>query len=98
MLKRIGVSTAALFAMLTCIQPASLFADEHNDARYNSRYAGEHSEQNGRIERRDHDDRDRDDRDYDRGWRRDRDDRDRDRDWRRYRDQDDQYRYDFYRR
>ncbi|MBZ5591950.1 MAG: hypothetical protein LAP39_06920 [Acidobacteriia bacterium] len=81
MLKKIGLSSAALFAVLTCIQPASLFAGGRDDYR-NSRYADarrEHEERESheRIER----------------LRRDRDDRDHDRDWRRDRHDDDAYRY-----
>lgn len=102
MLKKIGFSSAALFAMLTCIQPAALLAQDRDDARYDNRYAEQRNvrdcnEYRDRSEtlRRDRDDRDRDDRDRDD---RDRDSRDRDRNWTRRRDNDDWYRDNSFRR
>jgi len=67
MLKRIGISGAALFAMLTCIQPVSLFAADRDGDRHNSSYADarndhERHDFRNRVEpvRRDRNDRDRD--------------------------------------
>jgi hypothetical protein len=99
MLKRIGISSAALLAMLTCIQPAAVFAEGRDEARYNTRYNNGNTEQRNernysdRNEYRGHDERvvrDRDDHD--------RNDRDRDRNWNQYRDNDDGYRYNSFRR
>ena len=91
MLKKIGFSSAALLAMLTCVQPAALFADGRDEVRHNDGYTEQRNvrDQNEYRERsqnwqRDRDDRDRDDRNRD---------RDRDRDRAQYRDHDDWYRY-----
>jgi len=99
MLKKIGFSSAALFAMLTCIQPAAVFAEGRDQARYNNAYTEQRNvrDQNGRNEYRgrdkkwasDRDDRDRNNRDRD---------RDGDRNWTQYRDNDDGYRYNSFRR
>ena len=94
MLKKIGFSSAALLAILTCIQPAAVFAEGRGEARRNDRYAeqrnardrNEYPERSDAF-RRDRDDRDRDDRDHDR-----------DRNWSRRRDNDDWYRYNSFRR
>jgi hypothetical protein len=96
MLKKIGFSSAALLAMLTCVQPAALFAEGRDEARHNDGYAeqrnvrdrNEYRERSDAF-RRDRDDRDRDDRNRD---------RDRDRDRAQYRDNDDWYRYNSFRR
>jgi hypothetical protein len=94
MLKKIGFSSAALLAMLTCIQPAALFAEgrdefRHNDGYTERRNVRDRDESRERSERwrRDRDDRDRDNRDHDR-----------DRDRTQYRDHDDGYRYNSFRR
>jgi hypothetical protein len=97
MLKKIGFSSAALFAMLTCIQPAAMFAEGRDQARYNSGYAeqrdvrgqNDRNQYRGRDERlvRDGDDRGRND-----------GDRDRDRNRTQYRGNDDAYRYNSFRR
>ena len=94
MLKKIGFSSAALLAMLTCVQPAALFAEGRDEVRHNNGYAEQRNvrdrnEYRGRSEswQRDRNDRDRDDRD-----------RDRDRDRTQYRDHDDWYRYNSFRR
>jgi hypothetical protein len=86
MLKKIGFSSAALLAMLTCVQPAVLFAEGRDEARHNDGYAEprgarDRNEYRERAEplRRDRDDRDRDDRDRDRNRTRRRDNDD----WRR---------------
>ncbi len=52
MLKKIGFSSAALFAMLTCIQPAAVFAEGRDQARYNNAYTEQRNvrDQNGRNE------------------------------------------------
>jgi hypothetical protein len=94
MLKRIGFSSAALLAMLTCVQPAALFAEGRAEVRHTDGYAeqrnvrqrNEYREQSDTF-RRDRDDRNRDDRN-----------RDRDRDRAQYRDNDDWYRYNSFRR
>jgi len=94
MLKKIGFSSAALLAMLTCVQPAALFAEGRDEVRHNNGYAeqrnvrdrNEYRERSDAF-RRDRDNRDRDDRD-----------RDRDRDRTQYRDHDDWYRYNSFRR
>ena len=85
MLKKIGFSSAALLAMLTCVQPAALFAEGREEARHNDKYSEQRNVRDGNEYRersekfqRDHDDRDRDDRD--RNWTRRRDNGD----WRRY--------------
>jgi hypothetical protein len=96
MLKKIGFSSAALLAMLTCVQPAALFAEGRDEVRHNDGYAeqrnvrapNEYRERSDAF-RRDRDDRDRDDRNRD---------RDRDRDRAQYRDNDGWYRYNSFRR
>ena len=89
MFKKIGFSSAALLAMLTCVQPATVFAEGRDEARHSDRYAeqrnvrdrNEYRERSEKV-RRDRDDRDRDDRD-----------RDRDRNWSRRPDNGDWRRY-----
>jgi hypothetical protein len=95
MLKKIGFSSAALLAMLTCVQPA-VFAEGRDEVRHNEGYAEQRNvrERNEYRERsdafrRDRDDRDRDDRNRD---------QDRDRDRTQYRDNDGWYRYNSFRR
>lgn len=85
MLKKIGFSSAALLAMLTCVQPAALFAEGREEARHNDKYAEQRSvrDRNEYRERSEKLQRDRDDRDRD----------DRDRNWTRRRDNDDWRRY-----
>lgn len=94
MLKKIGFSSAALLAMLTCVQPASLLAEGRDEFRRNDGYTDrrevrDRDDYRERSEswRRDRDDRDRDDRDHDR-----------DRDRAQYRDHDGLYRYNSFRR
>ena len=87
MLKKIGFSSAALLAMLTCLQPAAVFAEGRDGVRYNNGYAGQRNvrDRNDYRERSERLRRDRDDRN--------RDDRGRDRDRAQYRDNDDWYRH-----
>jgi len=92
MLKRIGFSSAALFAMLSCIQPAALIAQDRNNTyteQRNVRGQNDRSEYRGRDEKpvRDRDDRGRNDGDHDR-----------DRNWTQHRDNDDTYRDSSFRR
>ena len=89
MLKKIGFSSAALLAMLTCVPPAALFAEGREEARHNDRYAEQRNvrDRNEYGKRSENFQRDRDDRD------RDNRDRDRDRNWTRRRDNDDWRRY-----
>jgi hypothetical protein len=96
MLKKIGFSSAALLAVLTCVQPAAVFAEGRDEVRHNEGYAERRNvrDRNEYRERSDAFRRDRDDRD--RGGR-DRD-RNRDRDRTQYRDNDDWYRYNSFRR
>jgi hypothetical protein len=90
MLKKIGFSSAALLAMLTCVQPAALFADGRDEVRHNDGYAEQRNvRERSDAFRRDRDDRDRDDRNRD---------RDRDRDRAQYRDNDGWNRYNSFRR
>ena len=96
MLKKIGFSSEALLAMLTCIQPASLLAEGRDEFRRNDGYteqrnAGDRNEYRERSWQGDRDNRDRDVRDRDR-------DRDQDRDRAQYQDHDDWYRYNSCRR
>ena len=101
MLKKIGLSSAALLAMLTCVQPAAMFAQDRDDYRSSERYQygydqndarrGQETQRyQGRSESSWRDSRDPEFRN--------RADQDRDRNWRRYRDDDDGYRYNSYRR
>jgi hypothetical protein len=89
MLKTMGFSSAALLAMLTCVQPAAVFAEGRDEGRHNDRYAEQRNvrDRNEYRERSENFQRDRDDRD------RDNRDRDRDRNWTRRRDNDDWRRY-----
>jgi hypothetical protein len=84
MLKKIGLSTMALLAVLIWVEPASVLAEgrEGSRARYSDTRGDRHDHEFRDHERfRDRDRRDRDNRD-----------RDRDRDWRRH-DDDDWCRY-----
>jgi hypothetical protein len=101
MLKKIGLSSAALLAMLICVQPAAVFAQERNDSRSSQRYqngysqtearrAPETQQYQARLENTRRDSRDNEFRN--------RADQDRDQNWRRYHDDDDGYRYNSYRR
>ena len=101
MLKKIGLSSAALLAMLMCVQPAAMFAQDRDDYRSSQRYqygydrtggrrGHETQRYQGRWESTQRDSRDNEFRN--------RADQDRDRNWRRYHDGDDGYRYNSYRR
>ena len=90
MLKKIGFSSAALLAMLTCVQPAALFAEGRDEVRHNDGYAEQRNvRERSDASRHDRDDRDRDDRNRD---------QDRGRDRTQYRDNDGWYRYNSFRR
>jgi hypothetical protein len=101
MLKKIGLSGAALLVMLACVQPAAVFAQERDNGRSNysrqngysqtdERRAPETRQYQARAESTRRDSRDNEFRN--------RADQDRHQDWRRYHDDDDAYRYNSYRR
>ncbi len=101
MMKKIGLSGAALVAMLTFAQPAAVFAQERNDSHSSQRYLSGYDQADVRrtFETQQYPARwestRRDSRDNEF---RNRADQDRDQNWRRYHDDDDGYRYNSYRR